>query len=78
MLAPPLDGLYGSVVTLADGSEVTAGDQYIRDAILDPNVQVVAGYRPVMPTYRGAIGEEEAIKLAAYIRTLNNVPRGAR
>ena len=78
MRAPPLDGLYGSVVTLADGSEVTAGDQYIRDAVLDPNAQVVAGYRPVMPAYRGAIGEEEAIKLAAYIRTLNNVPRGAR
>lgn len=76
--APSLEGLYGSVVTLADGSKVAAGDQYLRDAILDPNAQLVAGFTPTMPTYRGAIGEEGAIKLTAYIRTLQNVPGRAR
>jgi cytochrome c oxidase subunit 2 len=66
--APPLHDLYGSSVTLADGRTVRADDQYLRDAILDPNTQLTAGYRPIMPTYRGAIGEAEAMKLVAYLK----------
>jgi cytochrome c oxidase subunit 2 len=67
--APDLDGLHGSSVTLADGSRIAADDQYLRDAILDPNAQVTAGYRAIMPTYRGVISEAEAMKLVAYLRT---------
>lgn len=76
--APSLDGLYGSVVTLDDGQKVAADDQYLRDAVLDPNKQVAAGYKPIMPTYRGAIGEAEAIALVAHIRQLRNVPEERR
>lgn len=76
--APSLNGLYGSVVTLADGTKVAADDQYLRDAILNPNQQVAAGYPAIMPTYRGAIGEDDAIKLVAYLRQLKNVPQERR
>jgi cytochrome c oxidase subunit 2 len=76
--APSLSGLYRSIVTLADGTKVVANDQYLRDAILDPNAQVAAGYPPIMPTYRGAIGEEEAVKLVAHLRQLKNVPEERR
>lgn len=72
--APPLEGLYGSTVTLTDGSRVKADEQYLRDAILDPNIQRVAGYPAIMPTYRGVIGEAEAMKLVAYLRTQVSVP----
>lgn len=72
--APSLNGLYGSKVTLEGGRQIVADDQYLRDAILDPNAQVTAGYKPIMPTYRGLIGEEEAMQLAAYIRAMKNVP----
>jgi len=47
--APALDGLYRRRVALADGSFVEADDQYLRDSILEPTKQVVAGYSPVMP-----------------------------
>jgi cytochrome c oxidase subunit 2 len=76
--APPLAGLAGTTVTLADGSRTRADGQYLRDAILDPNRQVVAGYKPIMPTYRGVIGEEDAAKLVAYIRGLGQVPEETR
>lgn len=76
--APALKGLYGSNVTLTDGSAVIADDQYLRNAILDPNAQRTAGYPAIMPTYRGAIGEAEAMKLVAYLRTLKNIPQGTR
>ena len=72
--APALAGLYRSRVTLADGRHVVADDQYLHDAILDPNRQVTAGYDPIMPTYRGVIDEGAAMKLVAYIRILRTVP----
>ena len=69
--APPLAGLYGSPVPLADGSVVIADDRYIRDSILLPSSQVVAGYAPVMPSFAGVIGEEDLIRLLAYIKSLS-------
>ena len=38
--APSLDGVYGRLVPLQDGSIVVADDAYIRDRILEPNKQV--------------------------------------
>jgi cytochrome c oxidase subunit 2 len=68
--APPLAGLYGSPVTLADGKVVTADDRYIRDCILLPDTQRVAGYPPVMPSFSGLIGEEDLLDIVAYIKSL--------
>ncbi len=68
--APPLAGLYGSPVPLSDGAVVTADDRYIRDSILMPEKQVVASYAPAMPSFAGQIGEEDLVKLVAYIKSL--------
>ncbi len=69
--APPLAGLYGSPVPLADGSVVTADEQYLRDSILQPRRQVVAGYAPVMPSFAGQIDESAVLELVAYIKSLS-------
>ena len=66
--APDLDGLYGRVVHLADGSSVIADDAYIRDSILLPQKQVVAGYAPIMPSFQGQLGEEDLLALIAYFK----------
>ena len=68
--APPLAGLYGSPVTLADGRLVTADDRYIRDCILLPDTQRVASYPPVMPSFTGQISEEDLLQIIAYIKSL--------
>jgi len=68
--APPLDGLYRHPVPLSDGTVVTADDRYIRDSILLPNSQVVAGYAPLMPSFSGVVTEEDLIRLIAYIKSL--------
>jgi cytochrome c oxidase subunit 2 len=67
---PSLVGLVGSRVPLRDGDTAIADDQYLRESILDPTAKVVAGYQPLMPTFRGQIGEEEILALVAYIKTL--------
>ena len=68
--APPLAGLYGSPVTLADGRVVSADDRYIRDCVLLPDTQRVAGYPPVMPSFKGQISEEDLLDIIAYIKSL--------
>jgi len=70
--APPLEGLYQKLVPLSDGTFVRADDKYIRDSILLPASQIVAGYQPLMPTYEGRINEDELLQLISYIKSIGN------
>jgi len=78
--APPLDGLYGSPVPLSDGTTVMADETYIRDSILQPGKQLVASYAPIMPSFSGVIGEDNLVKLIAYVESLaaNGQPEGSQ
>jgi cytochrome c oxidase subunit 2 len=68
--APSLEGVYGKPVPLQDGTFAVADEAYLRDSILLPRSQVVAGYEPVMPSFAGRVGEDELIRLIAYIKSL--------
>jgi cytochrome c oxidase subunit 2 len=67
---PALAGLYGRQVELADRSRVRADERYLREAILDPGAAVVAGFQPVMPSFRGQVTEEDVLALIGYIKSL--------
>jgi cytochrome c oxidase subunit 2 len=69
---PSLAGVYGSKLTLTDGSQVLVNDAYLRDAILNPSQHVTAGYAPIMPTYQGQISEDGLIDLVEYIKQLQS------
>jgi cytochrome c oxidase subunit 2 len=68
--APLLEGLYRKPVPLADGTMVTADDQYLRDSILQPAKQISAGYDNIMPSFSGHLSEEEIMQLIAYLKTI--------
>lgn len=68
--APKLEGLYNSMVALSDGRQVKADDAYIRDSILQPQRDVVAGFDPIMPSFKGVLDDGEIQSLVAYIRSL--------
>lgn len=68
--APSLAGIYRRPVPLASGEVVIADDRYLRDSILYPARQVVAGYRPKMPSFAGKVSEEEMIRLIEYLKTV--------
>ena len=72
--APLLNGLYGSQVALSDGEIVPADRQYLRDSILLPNKQIVAGFAPIMPTYQGQLDEEQVNELVSYLESLKSTP----
>jgi cytochrome c oxidase subunit 2 len=69
--APDLHGIYGRAVPLSDGRTVTADEAYLRDSILQPAKDIVAGYAPIMPSFRGTLTEDEVIKLIAYLKSLS-------
>lgn len=72
--APPLEGVFGKPVPLQSGGTVLADEGYIRDSIVLPNSQIVAGYQPVMPSFQGHVTEEELLELVAYIKSLGSRP----
>jgi cytochrome c oxidase subunit 2 len=69
---PNLAGVYGSKLTLTNGSQVLVNDAYLRDAILNPSQHVTAGFAPIMPTYQGQINEDGLIDLVEFIKTMPN------
>lgn len=73
--APLLEGVFGHAVPLQDGRVVKADERYVRDSILLPKQEVVAGYDPVMPTFEGQIDESDLMKIIAYIRSIGNLEK---
>jgi cytochrome c oxidase subunit 2 len=69
-LGPSLAGVFGKTVALEGGQTVQVDERYVRESILNPQAKVVAGYRPVMPTFQGQIDEDQLMQLIQYIKTL--------
>ncbi len=67
---PSFVGIYGKPVKLTDGTTLVVDDDYLRHCILHPSDRVVAGYAPLMPTFKGEISEEELLQIIAYIKSL--------
>jgi cytochrome c oxidase subunit 2 len=71
---PSLNDIYGKPVQLQSGSTVIADDAYIRESIVNPQAQIVAGSQPIMPTFQGLVSEEQLLQLIAYVRSLSQQP----
>jgi cytochrome c oxidase subunit II len=71
LAGPTWLNLYGSEIQLADGNAVIATDQYLYDAIVDPNAQIHAGYPPIMPTnYEDTLTEQQIWDIVEFIKTI--------
>jgi cytochrome c oxidase subunit 2 len=73
-IGPTWSRLYGSTQTLSDGRRVVADDAYLTRSMMEPNVDVVAGYREVMPSYQGVLTPGETAALVELIRSLRDGP----
>ncbi len=68
---PVLAGLDGGEVLLRGGRTVTRDDNYLRQAILNPEAHLVDGYDPLMPSYQGQITEEQLMQLIRYLKEID-------
>jgi cytochrome c oxidase subunit 2 len=73
-IGPTWAGLYRSSVSLTDGRTVLADEAYLTRSMMDPQEDVVAGFKPVMPSYRGLLPEPEVAALVEFIRSLRDAP----
>jgi cytochrome c oxidase subunit 2 len=67
---PELAGLFGEQVLLESGQAVLFDEEYVRESILEPKRRITKGFEPLMPSYRGQLGEEQILALIAYIKSL--------
>ncbi|MBX3020306.1 MAG: cytochrome c oxidase subunit II [Bdellovibrionales bacterium] len=70
-VGPGWKGMFGRSEKMADGSTITADENYIRESILNPNAHVVEGYPAgVMPTFAGQLNEQELMGIIDFIKTV--------
>ncbi len=67
---PALVGIFGKPVPIENGQTVIADEGYIHDSIVLPQQHVVAGYQPIMPSFKGQVSEAQIMELIAYIKSL--------
>jgi cytochrome c oxidase subunit 2 len=69
-IGPSWKGMWGRSEKLADGGSVTVDAAYVKSSIIDPAAQIVAGFPPIMPSYKGILSDREIEAVTAYIQTL--------
>lgn len=68
-IGPTWKGLFGSQVSLADGSSVLGDEAYITESIKNPNAKIHAGFQPnAMPQY--SFTDAQIANIVEYIKTL--------
>jgi cytochrome c oxidase subunit 2 len=70
--APDLTGLLGRTVHFQDGSSQVADETYVHDSIVEPQKQLVAGFGPIMPSFKNQLNEEDLMAIIEYIRATGN------
>jgi YHS domain-containing protein len=66
-LAPPFRELAHTERALENGGLATVNEQYVRQSILAPGVQVALGYLKLMPSYQGHMSDAELDGLVVYL-----------
>lgn len=69
-IGPTMLGQWNTPQKIADGSEHVMDDNYTRESIVNPNAKVVAGFAPVMPTFKGRLSDTQINALIEYIKSL--------
>ena len=69
---PTFRRLFGHQQPLKDGTKIVVDEDYVRESILNPQAKIVAGFDPVMPTYKGRLKDREVTAIVEYLKTLQN------
>jgi cytochrome c oxidase subunit 2 len=73
-LGPTWSRLYASDVVLADGRHVRANEDYLTRSMMEPQADIVAGFKTIMPTYLGTLDSTDTAAIVEFIRSLRDGP----
>jgi cytochrome c oxidase subunit 2 len=62
------------VIKTVPATTIIADSRYIHDSIVLPEKEIAAGFKPIMPTFKNRLKEEDILKIVAYIKSLANGP----
>jgi len=67
---PGWKGIWGTMETMQDGTQIKVDENYIRESILEPQAHIVRGYEPIMPTFKGLLRDREILGVIEFIKGL--------
>lgn len=70
-IGPSLKNVFGTQQPLTTGESVLADENYMRESILNPEVKIVAGYEPVMPTFKGRLSDKQITVMIEYLKSIS-------
>ncbi len=73
-MGPTFQHLYGSDRPLESGERVTADEDYLREAIIEPAAAVVEGFDAEMPPFGGILAPDDVQSLVLFIKSLTESP----
>lgn len=65
---PSFKGLFGKDEKMTDGSTIKVDNNYLRESILEPQAHIVAGFRPIMPTFKGQLTDQDITAIIEFIK----------
>jgi cytochrome c oxidase subunit II len=71
-IGPTWIDLYKRKTTLANGQTLIADEGYLTESMMEPQLKMVKGFQPVMPSFRGKLAAPEAAALVEYIKSLRS------
>jgi cytochrome c oxidase subunit 2 len=67
---PSFKGIFGNPVHLVGGRTMLVDENYIRECVLTPEKNRVAGFPPIMPTFQGILTNRDIDGVVAFIKSL--------
>ena len=71
-IGPTWLDLYHRRERLEDGRVIDVDEAYITESMMDPLAKVVAGYKPVMPSFENKLAGPEVAAIVEYIKSLQS------
>ena len=66
---PSFKDLFGKERKFTDGTSTVADANYIRNSTLEPQSKIVNGFRPIMPTFKGQLTDQDITAIIAFIKS---------
>ncbi|QKJ23709.1 cytochrome c oxidase subunit II [Poseidonibacter lekithochrous] len=73
IVGPTFKDIYNRKVVVTKGDEkieLTSNEEYLKNSILDPKVEVVENYPNIMPSFKGLLKDEEVDAIIEYLKTI--------
>ena len=69
-IGPSWKGMFGRDELLSDGQRVRVDEAYLTESMMEPNLKLVAGFLPVMPSFLGRLDPAQTAALVEFIKSL--------